>query len=430
MASGIDERSSMSSVGEAVAAIASGRLVVVVDDEGRENEGDLIGAAELVGEESVAFMIRHTSGVLCVAMEREDLDRLDLPPMVAANEDPNQTAFTITTDAVAGTTTGISAADRARTIATLADKHSQATDLRRPGHVFPLQARAGGVLKRVGHTEAAVDLARMAGLRPAGVLAELVNDDGSMPGLAQLQQFAREHRLPIISVAALVRYRMESERLVERAATVPIATAYGLFTAHAYRSLVDGEEHLALTCGDIASPEPVLVRVHSECLTGDLFGSHRCDCGDQLSSALQTVCNVGRGIILYLRGQEGRGIGLAHKLRAYALQDGGLDTVDANVSQGLPIDDRDYGIGAQILKDLGVHSIRVMTNNPAKYEGLAAYGLSIVERVPVVTAVHDGNRQYLLTKKHRLGHLLDIPTTPEDSLKGLRGRNQPLMGLE
>lgn len=398
---------------EAIRVIAAGGLVVVVDDEDRENEGDLIGAAEAVTTESIAFMVRHTSGVLCVALEGTDADRLELPAMVAVNEDPNQTAFTVTVDANEGTTTGISAADRARTVRLLANEEARPTDFRRPGHVFPLRARAGGVLKRAGHTEAAVDLARLAGRRTAGVLAELVNDDGSMARLQELAAFARQHGLPIVSVAELVRYRMRSERLVEHAASAPVSTRYGQFTAHGYVSLLDGIEHLALSHGDVAGAQPILVRVHSECLTGDLFGSRRCDCGDQLNSALETISSVGRGVVVYLRGHEGRGIGLAHKLRAYALQDRGLDTVDANLSLGLPVDDRDYGIGAQILADLGVRRLRLMTNNPAKYEGLAGYGLSIEERVPVVVPPHEENRQYLLTKQQRLGHLLGVSPVAE-----------------
>ncbi len=407
-----DGQSSLDSVESAIESIRAGGLVVVVDDEDRENEGDLICAADSVTTESAAFMIRHTSGVLCAALDPVDVDRRDQPQMVGRTEDPNNTAFTLSVDARHGVTTGISAADRARTIRLLAHGGAVPADFRRPGHVFPLRARPGGVLKRAGHTEAAVDLARLAGRRPAGVLAEIVRDDGGLMRLPQLRVFAREHGLPIISIADLIRHRVGTETLVERAATVPLLTRFGAFEAHAYTSLLDGVEHLAITRGEVTGEQPVLVRVHSECLTGDVFGSRRCDCGEQLAFSLRTIDAAGHGVVVYLRGQEGRGVGLAHKIRAYGLQDLGYDTVEANVELGLPVDDREYGIGARILADLGARRIRIMTNNPAKYEGIAGHGLSIVERVPVVIPPTDDNHRYLLTKQEKLGHLMGIGSEP------------------
>jgi len=393
---------------QAIAAIARGELVVVVDDADRENEGDLIMAAEKCTPEAMGFMIRHTSGVICMPVEGTRLDELHLPLMVADNTESQRTAFTISVDARHGTTTGISAADRATTVAAILDPGTTPDDLARPGHIFPLRYREGGVLKRAGHTEAAVDLARLAGLWPAGVLAEVVNEDGSMARGPQLVQFAQEHGLLVISIAHLIRYRRHREKLVRRVSEARIPTRHGDFTAYVFESLLDGEEHLALVRGDVAGKENVLVRVHSECLTGDVFSSMRCDCGLQLDAAMEKIAAEGAGVIVYLRGHEGRGIGLGHKIRAYTLQDQGRDTVEANVELGFPPDSREYGIGSQMLVDLGVSTMRIMTNNPAKYGGLEGYGLEIVERVPLRVLPNDENIRYLRTKQEKLGHLLEI----------------------
>jgi len=402
------EQSPFDRVEDAVAAIARGEIVVVVDDEDRENEGDLIMAAECATEESLAFFVRHTSGVICAPVTDERADELQLSLMVSNNTEMMRTAFTVSVDFIQGTTTGISAADRALTIRKLADATIGAEEFARPGHIFPLRARSGGVLKRAGHTEAAVDLARMAGLSPCGVLCEIVNDDGTMARVPELTRFAREHDLRFISIADLIRYRRRNEKLVAPFAKSIIPTAHGDFTAHVYESSVDGEQHLAFTMGDVADPNGVLVRVHSECLTGDIFGSLRCDCGPQLDLALEQIAEVGQGVVVYLRGHEGRGIGLGHKIRAYGLQDQGRDTVDANLDQGLPVDSREYGIGAQILVDLGVSAMRLMTNNPAKYGGLDGFGLEIVGRVPLQPAPTSQNIAYLRTKQERMGHVLNF----------------------
>ncbi|HEX8134365.1 MAG TPA: bifunctional 3,4-dihydroxy-2-butanone-4-phosphate synthase/GTP cyclohydrolase II [Actinomycetes bacterium] len=400
---------SFAGVPDAVAAIAAGRMVVVVDDADRENEGDLIMAAEAATPETIAFFVRHTSGVICTPMLGERLDELDLPLMVATNTAPYRTAFTISVDAGRGTTTGISAADRATTIRALIDPATRPGDLVRPGHIFPLRYREGGVLMRAGHTEAAVDLARMAGCYPAAVLCELVDEDGGMARLPELERFAERHGLPLISIAGLIRYRRQREKLVKRVAEARIPTRWGEFTAYAYESLLDGEQHLALVKGAVQGEENVLVRVHSECLTGDALGSLRCDCGPQLEDALRLIADAGLGVVVYLRGHEGRGIGLSHKLRAYHLQEQGRDTVDANLDLGLPVDGRDYGMGSQILVDLGVTTMRLLTNNPAKYGGLDGFGLQIVERVPLQSRPNPENLRYLRTKQERMGHLLDLP---------------------
>ena len=408
---------SFAPVEELIAAVGRGEMVIIVDDADRENEGDLIVAAEKVTPAQIGFMIRHTSGIICLPVVGERLDELELPQMVRVNTDLRRTAFTVSVDARRGVTTGISAADRCHTIHTLIDPASRADDLVRPGHIFPLRYEPGGVLKRAGHTEAAVDLARMAGLYPAGVLAEVVNDDGSVARLPELERFAKEHDLLLGSIADIIAYRRQREEtLVERVVEARIPTTYGEFRAVGYRSLVDGRQHIALVKGDIGNGEQVLVRVHSECLTGDIFGSLRCDCGPQLDVALQKIAAAGRGVVLYIRGHEGRGIGLFSKLAAYNLQDAGRDTVEANVDLGLPVDARDYGVGAQILYDLGVRSMRLLTNNPTKRAGIEGYGLSIVERVPLVVEGNDHNRRYLATKAAKLGHLFvpDPDRQPEE----------------
>jgi 3,4-dihydroxy 2-butanone 4-phosphate synthase / GTP cyclohydrolase II len=394
-------------VEDAIAAIGRGEIVVVVDDEDRENEGDLIMAAEHATPETIAFFVRYTSGVLCAPLLSDRLDELALPNMVTVNTEPMRTAYTITVDAAVGTTTGISAADRALTLRMLASGESVASDFVRPGHVLPLRYRPGGVLKRAGHTEAAVDLARLAGCAPAGVLAEVVNDDGTMARVPELKVFAKEHGLKFISIADLIRYRRSHERLVDPISRARIPTVYGDFMGHVYRDF-DGNEHLALTCGTVMGTAPILVRVHSECLTGDIIGSMRCDCGSQLTQAMEMIAKEGAGVIVYLRGHEGRGIGLAHKIAAYSLQDQGRDTVDANTDLGLPVDTREYGIGAQILVDLGVTKMRLLTNNPDKRGGLAGYGLDIVERVGMPTHANPENIAYLRTKAVRMGHLLEL----------------------
>ncbi len=405
-------------VESAIDAVRRGEFVVVVDDEDRENEGDLIIAAEKMTPDKMAFMIRYTSGVICLPMEGARLDELQLPLMVSGNENTEgqRTAFTVSVDARHGTTTGISAADRCTTVHALIDASTKATDLARPGHIFPLRYRDGGVLKRAGHTEAGVDLARMAGCFPAGVLAEIVNDDGTMQRMADLKEFAAEHELVLVTIADLIRFRRHREKLVRRVSEARIPTQYGDFTAHVFASLLDGTEHLAFVRGEVSGKNDVLVRVHSECLTGDVFGSLRCDCGVQLDRALERVAREGEGVVVYLRGHEGRGIGLGHKLRAYSLQDQGRDTVEANLELGFPADSREYGIGSQILVDLGVTTMRLMTNNPAKYGGIEGYGLEIVERVPMQTEPNDENIAYLRAKQEKLGHLLEI--APDEELGG------------
>ncbi len=412
-------------VERAVEAIAAGRMAVVVDDADREDEGDLVMAASAVTPEAMAFLVRHTSGVVCVPMPGADLDRLALPPMTEVNEDRKQTAYAVSVDARDGVTTGISASDRARTGRLLAAASTTAADLARPGHVFPLRAVEGGVLRRAGHTEAAVDLARLAGLAPVGVIAEVVDDDGEMARLPALRRFADEHGLPLVSIADLIAHRRRAESLVQRVAQTRLPTVHGEFRAVGYRA-VDGSEQVALVMGDVTpggtapgAPD-VLVRVHSECLTGDVLGSTRCDCGTQLTAALQAVAAEGRGVVLYLRGHEGRGIGLLQKLRAYQLQDAGADTVDANLELGLPADARDYGIGAQVLADLGVRRMRLLTNNPDKRAGLVGHGLLVTERVPLPTLATRDNLAYLRTKRDRMGHEIDLPEDLE-ALEALGG---------
>lgn len=397
-----------SSIPEAIEDIRLGKFVIVVDDEDRENEGDLIMAASLVTPDAMAFIVRHGTGIVCVSMKGEDLERLQLPLMVTTKENEEKlcTAFTVSVDAKEGTTTGVSAKDRAKTVLSLASPDSKPEDFNRPGHIFPLKYREGGVLKRAGHTEASVDLAVLAGLPPVAVLCEIVdNDDGSMARLPKLREFAMKENLKIISIADLIRYRRKRDKLVERASVARLPLKWGSVQAYCYQSLLDGMEHIAMVKGDIGDGLDILVRVHSECLTGDIFGSARCDCGNQLSLAMELIEKAGRGVLVYLRGHEGRGIGLGHKLRAYNLQDDGRDTVEANEELGLPVDSREYGIGAQILRDLGVHTMRLLTNNPAKYVGLKGYGLSVVGRVPLLTPITKENKRYLETKRTKMGHI-------------------------
>jgi 3,4-dihydroxy 2-butanone 4-phosphate synthase/GTP cyclohydrolase II len=393
------------SIDEVLGSVRQGRPIIVTDDANRENEGDLILAAEKATAETLSFMIRYTSGVICVPMEGSDLDRLELPLMTLKNTEAMRTAYTISTDAKSGVSTGISAADRTRTIRLLSDSGTRAEDLVRPGHVFPLRYREGGVLRRAGHTEAAVDLARLAGLRPAGVLAEVVNDDGSMARLPQLFAFAQQNQLKICSIEQLIAYRRAREKLIVKEQEVDLPTDYGDFRLHLYRSLVDDVHHLALVRGTISPTAPTLVRVHSECLTGDVFGSRRCDCGNQLHAALEQIDEAGAGVLVYMR-QEGRGIGLAAKIQAYKLQEEGLDTVEANERLGFAGDLREYGIGAQILVDVGVKEIRLLTNNPKKVIGLEGYGLNIIDQLPIKAPANQHNEKYLETKRLKLGHLL------------------------
>jgi 3,4-dihydroxy 2-butanone 4-phosphate synthase/GTP cyclohydrolase II len=402
----------LDAVERAIADIAAGKGVVVVDDEDRENEGDIIFAAAKATPELMAFTIRHSSGVICVPMPAELLDRLEIPLMTPHNRDRMRTQFTISVDARDGVSTGISAGDRAHTARVLADSATEPWEVTRPGHVFPLRYREGGVLSRRGHTEAAVDLARLAGLTPVGVLVEIVNDDGTMKRGSQLREFADKHGLAMISIDDLVRYRHRTEALVERVAETRLPTSHGEFTAYGYRSTIDDSEHLALVYGDVSGDEPVLTRVHSECLTGDTFGSQRCDCGPQLDEALERVVAAGRGVVVYLRGHEGRGIGLVAKLEAYALQDAGRDTVDANLDLGLPADARHYGAASQVLRDLGITGVRLLTNNPEKADALADFGIKVDARVPLTPRPNPHNLRYLRTKRDRMGH--HIPDLPCD----------------
>jgi 3,4-dihydroxy 2-butanone 4-phosphate synthase / GTP cyclohydrolase II len=404
----------LDTVERAIADVAAGRAVVVVDDADRENEGDIIFAASKATPALLAFTIRHSSGVICVPMLGEELDRLQLPQMTTQNNERMRTAFTVSVDARDGVTTGISAADRSRTVRTLVDSATEPYELVRPGHVFPLRYMTGGVLRRPGHTEAAVDLARLAGLTPAGVLAEVVNDDGTMTRLPGLRRFADEYGLALISIAQLIEYRRYSERMVSRVVETTVPNSYGEWRTIGYLNSMDGTEHMAMVLGDVVAgdeekPAPdVLVRMHSECLTGDVFGSQRCDCGTQLNAAMAAIATEGRGIVVYLRGHEGRGIGLLSKLRAYQLQDAGADTVDANTELGYPVDAREYSTGAQILADLGVSSLRLLTNNPAKIKSLSDYGLKVTGTVSLPVSATAHNLRYLIAKRDRLGHLIEL----------------------
>jgi 3,4-dihydroxy 2-butanone 4-phosphate synthase/GTP cyclohydrolase II len=401
----------LATIREAIEDIKAGKFVIIVDDEDRENEGDLAIAAEKVAAEAINFMTKYGRGLICMPVFGQRLDELKIPMMVSENTSKFSTAFTVSVEAKRGVTTGISAADRARTVKTIIDPNTKPEDLARPGHMFPLRAREGGVLVRAGQTEAIVDLCKLADLYPAGVICEIMNEDGTMARLPQLEVMGQKFSIKIISVADLIAYRRRHEKLIHRVAEAKLPTKYGEFVAIAYRSDIDPDEHLALVMGDVSNEGPVLVRVHSECLTGDVFGSLRCDCGEQVSLALEAIGKEGRGVLLYMR-QEGRGIGFHNKIRAYALQDKGLDTVEANISLGFAPDPRDYGIGAQILADLGLHEIRLLTNNPKKRVGLEGYGLKVVETVPIVTLPNPYNLHYLETKKKKLGHLIDIPDLP------------------
>ncbi len=398
----------LDSIEEAIEEYRAGRFVIIVDDEDRENEGDLAFAAEFATPENIAFMLRYTSGVICVPMTGEKLDRLRIPMMVQHNQATFGTAFTVSVDARDGVSTGISAADRARCCQVLADPNSGPTDIVMPGHIYPLRARDGGVLVRAGQTEASVDLCRLAGLQPAAVICEMMSPDGTMMRMPKLKQFAKKHGLKIVTVNQLINYRVHRERLIERAAATQLPTKWGDFTLYAYRSSIDPDEHAALVFGDISTPEPVLARVHSQCVSGDVFGSMRCDCGDQIGLALQQIAEEGRGVFVYMR-QEGRGIGFCNKVKAYQLQEQGMDTVEANEALGFAADRRDYGVGMQILMDLGLTKIRLLTNNPAKRAGLEGYGLEVVERVPIMAEPNPHNWRYLETKRDKLGHFIEMP---------------------
>jgi 3,4-dihydroxy 2-butanone 4-phosphate synthase/GTP cyclohydrolase II len=404
----------LATIEQAIAVIKRGEMVIIVDDEDRENEGDLVFAAEHVTPEKVNFMAKYARGLICVPMTGERLDELGLKPMVNGANDSNETNFTVSVDAEKGTTTGISAYDRDRTIRVLIDPETKPHELCQPGHIFPLRAKPGGVLRRAGHTEASVDLSRMAGLYPAAVICEIMNDDGTMARLPDLEKFAEVHGLLIITIEDMIRYRSQRDRLIEKIAVAKLPTKVGIFDIHAYKSLIDGKEHIALVKGEVAGKPRVMVRVHSECLTGDILGSLRCDCGPQLIEALRRIDEEGQGVLLYIR-QEGRGIGLGNKIKAYHLQDNGLDTVEANRHLGFKEDLRDYGIGAQILKDLGLTTMRLLTNNPKKIWGLEGYGLEVVEQIPLAIKPNPHNYHYLKAKKEKLGHKLESVLAEEES---------------
>ncbi len=401
---------------EALEDLRQGKMIIVVDDPDRENEGDLVMAAEKVTPEAINFMAKYGRGLICLSLTPERCDELGLEPMVRENSDPKGTAFCVSIDAHPkhGTTTGISAYDRAITIKLAVSPEAKPSDFVKPGHVFPLRARKGGVLERAGHTEASVDLARLAGLYPAGVICEIMKDDGTMARLPDLMEFAKKHNLKIITIEDLIKYRLQRENIVEKVSEAHLPTPWGTFKIHVYKNKLDGIEHAVLTMGSWTEDEPVLVRVHSECLTGDVFKSLKCDCRNQLEAALEKIAKEGKGVLVYMRGHEGRGIGLGNKIKAYALQEQGLDTVEANCRLGLPVDLRDYGVGAQILRDLGVRKIRLMTNNPRKIVALKGYGLEIVERVPLQTKPNRFNLNYLLTKKEKMGHFIDENKLKQD----------------
>ncbi len=405
---GKEVKMKLATVEEAIEEVRKGKPIIIVDDEDRENEGDLMVAAEKVSPEIINFMSKYGRGLICLAMTPERLDELQLPLMVSDNTAPFQTAFTVSIDAKHGTTTGISAFDRAKTILTAIDPKTKPSDLARPGHIFPLRARSGGVLERAGQTEASVDLARLAGLYPAGVICEVMNEDGTMARMPQLQEFGKKHNIKILTVADLIKYRLKTERLVKKIEEAELPTKYGLFKIYVFEDKINNETHLALVAGKIKENEPVLVRAHSQCLTGDAFGSLRCDCGEQLHLSMKMIAQEGKGVILYILNHEGRGIGLVNKIKAYALQDKGEDTVEANKKLGFKADQRDYGIGAQILLSLGVRKIKLLTNNPRKFIGLSGYGLEIIERIPLEVPPNKINKDYLKTKKEKLGHILEM----------------------